>query len=123
MGSVHHLNKFTPNLAQLYTPLRPLLSSFSKFHFIWEEKHERAFKNISTAVQNITENRHFVNNRETRIVCNASRNSIGAALEQETADEWAAVAYASRFLNFCETKYSVNELELLAAVWAIDHFK
>ena len=26
-------------------------------------------------------------------------------------------------LNTCETKYSVNEFELLAAVWAIDHFK
>ena len=74
-------------------------------------------------MQNITENRHFVNNRETRIVCDASRDGIGAALEQKTPDGWATVAYASRFLNACENKYSVNELELLAAVWAIDHFK
>ena len=56
-------------------------------------------------------------------MCDASRDGIGAALEQETPDGWATVAYASRFLNTCETKYSVNELELLAAVWAIDHFK
>ena len=123
MGSVHHLNKFIQNLAQLCTPLRPLLSSSSKFHYVWEQKHEEAFQTILTAVQNITENRHFVNNRETRIVCDASRDGIGAALEQETPDGWATVAYASRFLNACENKYSVNELELLAAVWAIDHFK
>ena len=44
MGSVHHLNKFIPNLAQLCTPLRPLISSSSKFHFSWEEKHERQSK-------------------------------------------------------------------------------
>ena len=33
------------------------------------------------------------------------------------------VEYASRFLNSCERKDSVNELELLAAAWAIKHFK
>ena len=95
MGSVHQLNKFIPNLAQLCTPLKPLLSSLSKFHFFVEEKHERAFKTIIKAVQNITENRPFVNNRETRIVCDANRDDIGAALEQETPDGWATVAYAS----------------------------
>ena len=123
MGSIHHLNKFIPNLAQLCTPLRPLLSSSSKFHYVWNQEHEKAFQTILTAVRNITENRHFVSNRETRIVCDASREGIGAALEQETPDGWGTVAYASRFLNACENKYSVNELELLAAVWAIDHFK
>ena len=57
------------------------------------------------------------------MVCDASREGIGCALEQETPDGWATVAYASRFLNTSENKYSVNELELLAAVWAIEHFK
>ena len=96
---------------------------FLKFYYVWEQKHDRAFKIILTAVQNITEKRPFVSNRETRIVCDASRDGIGAALEQEIPDGWAAVAYVSRFLNTCENKYSVNELELLAAVWAIDHFE
>ena len=66
--------------------MRPLLSSSSKFYYVWEQKHDKAFKTILTAVQNITENRHFVSNRETRIVCDASRDGIGAALEQETPD-------------------------------------
>ena len=75
------------------------------------------------AVHNISENRHLVSGRETRVVCDASRDGIGCALEQETPDGWATIAYASRFHNSCENKYSVNELELLAAVWAIEHFK
>ena len=33
------------------------------------------------------------------------------------------IAYASRFLNTLEEKYSVDELELLGVVWAIEHFK
>ena len=89
----------------------------------WNEENGKAFKNILNAVKNITENRHFVSDRDTRIVCDASREGIGAALEQNTPDGWATIAYASRFLNSCEQKYSVNELELLAAVWAIEHFK
>ena len=123
MGPVHHLNKFIPNLAQLCTPLRPLPSATNKFNFVWKEEHEKAFRNTLVAVQNITENGHFVSNRETRIVCDASRKRLGAALEQKTPDGWATIAYASRFLNSCEQKYSIIELELLAAVWAIEHFK
>ena len=117
MGSVQHLNKFIQNLAQICTPLKPLLSTASELHFAWEEKHERAFKNVLTAVQNITENRHFVSHRETRIVCDGSRDGIRAPLEQETPYGWTTIAYASRFFNTCETKYFVNEMELLAAVW------
>ena len=90
---------------------------------MWKEENENFFCNIRVAVKNITENRYFVSNRETRIICDASREGIGAALDQETPDCGATIAYASRFLNSCEQKYSGNELELLAAVWAIEHFK
>ena len=40
MGSTHHLNKFIPNLAQLCTPLRPLLSTTNKFNFLWKEEND-----------------------------------------------------------------------------------
>ena len=52
-----------------------------------------------------------------------STTGLGAALEQFSPEGWVAVAYASRFLNSLEEKYSVNELELLGVVWAIEHFK
>ena len=64
-----------------------------------------------------------MSDRETRVVCDASRDGVGCTLELETPDGWATIAYASRFLNTCENKTSVNKLELLAAVWAIEHFK
>ena len=99
-----------------------LLSTSNKFNFVWKGDNEKAFKNIVNAVKNITETRHFVSNRETRISCDASRDEIGAALEQETPEGWATIAYASRFLKLYEQKYSVNELELLAAVGATEHF-
>ena len=36
---------------------------------------------------------------------------------------WVNIAYASHFLKSLEEKYSVNELELLGVVWAIELFK
>ena len=56
--------------------------------------------------------------------CDASHNGLGACLEQEIEPGvWAPTAFASRFLNNAETKYSTNELELLAIVWACEHFR
>ena len=36
---------------------------------------------------------------------------------------WKPISYASRFLTELEAEYSINELELLAVVCAIEHFK
>ena len=33
------------------------------------------------------------------------------------------MAFASRFLNSNEERYSINELELLGEIWAIEYFK
>ena len=44
MGSIHHLNKFISNLAQLCTPLRPLLSNENKFHFKWDDIMKQLLK-------------------------------------------------------------------------------
>ena len=36
---------------------------------------------------------------------------------------WLTIAFAFRFLNSHEMKYSTNELELLGVVWATEHFE
>ena len=59
---------------------------------------------------------------ETRVKCDASRQGLGAALEQLDSEGWKTVAFASRFLNSNEERYSINEQELLGVVWAIEYF-
>ena len=62
--------------------------------------------------------------RETRVKCDASHSGLGATLEQWSEQkEWVPIAFASRYLNTQEKKYSTNELELLTVVWAEDRFK
>ena len=110
MGSIHHLTRYIPNLAQTAAALRPLLRNAEKNRpIIWLPEHNSAFKNIIQLVAKITQNKHFDQHLETRIVCDASNTGLGAALEQHSTEGWVAIAYSSHFLNSLEEKYSVNE--------------
>ena len=60
---------------------------------------------------------------DTRIVCDASHNGLGAVLEQLNSDGWRPISFASRYLNEAEKKYSTNELEMLAVVWGAEYFR
>ena len=121
LGSVHHLTKFIPNLAPLCREFRNLLQKDTKY--IWTNHHQTKFENIKECIRNLTENTHYDTKRKTRVKTDASRSGLGAVLEQETCDGWETISYASRFLNKAEEKYSINELELLGVVWALEHFK
>ena len=121
LASVHYIGKFIPHLAKLCHPLRPLLKKSVKF--IWTDEHTKHFNLIKEKIANSTENSHYNPNLDVRVKCDASRSGLGAALEQNTPDGWKAIAFASRFLNSTEERYSVNELELLGIVWSIDYFK
>ena len=59
---------------------------------------------------------HFKRGKPLRSVCDASKEGLGAVLQQETVEGWQAINFALRFLTTLEQKYSINELELLAVV-------
>ena len=67
--------------------------------------------------------RHFKRNIPLRIFCDASKHRLGAVLQQCEENQWTPISCASRFLTKLETKYSINELELLAVVWSVENFK
>ena len=121
LGSVHHLSKFIPNLAKIGHPRRPVLTKNEKF--ISTENHQIHFEHIKTAIANATENTHFNQTLETGVQCDASRQGLEAAFEQLDCEGWKTMDFASRFLNINGERYSINELDLLGVVWAIEYFK
>ena len=126
LGSVHNLTKFIPNLAKLSEPLRPLLKKIPEAKnnkLDWKEEHSSAFNNIKAKIHQIIENKHFDTTKQTRVKCDASAKGLRACIEQKHENEWHTIAFASRFLNKHESRYSTNELELLAVVWSLEHFK
>ena len=81
MGCIHRLTKFTPTLAELSEPQRPLLSknnTKAQNKLDWKEKHTTAFENLKKEIINITENKHFDITKETRIKSDASKNGLDA---------------------------------------------
>ena len=77
MGCIHHLIKFTPQLAEMSAPVRLLLSknnTKARNKLDWQNEHTIAFEKIKKQIINITENKHFDINKETRIKSDASKN-------------------------------------------------
>ena len=91
---------------------------------MWGEEQNNAFNNIIIMIAKIPSLYHFDSSKGSRVKCDATHNGLGDCLEQESEPGvWAPTAFASRFLNNAEAKYSTNELELLAIVWACEPFR
>ena len=92
--------------------------------FEWNDQHSVVFEDIKKAVANIALLNYYDPAKQSRVKCDASHSGLGATLEQWShQNDWIPIAFASRYLNTQEKKYSTNELELLAVVWAVDRFK
>ena len=62
MGSIHHLIKFIPHLAEISEPLRPLLKKenvTASNKLKWEEKHTKTFEKIKTQIAKIVAKQTF----------------------------------------------------------------
>ena len=67
---------------------------------------------------------HYNGNKENIVTTDACSTGLGIVLwQRQNNGELKATAYASRYLNDAEKKYSVGELELLAVVWGLERFR
>ena len=85
--------------------------------------HDEAFEEMNKQVQKVAEVGHFQRNSPIRIICDANKAELCAVLQQKDELGWRPKHFASRFLTPLEEKNTINELELLAVLWAVEHFK
>ena len=113
MGTLNRLQKFIPDLHTHTVHFRASLKACNKQSFLWGEDQNKAFYDIIKMIAKIPSLYHFDSSKGSRVKCDASHNGLGACLEQEVEPGiWAPTAFASRFLNNAEVKYSTNELEI-----------
>ena len=86
MGSIQLLTRYIPDLAHAAeAPRPPLLKNTDKHKTLnWSTKHDSAFHKIEKLETEVTQNKHFDQNLDTRVVCDASTYGLGADLEQNT---------------------------------------
>ena len=120
-GCVQYLAEFIENLSAKTEPIRQLLRKESQWN--WGEEQENAFKKLKSDIANIAELKHYDPEAQTVLTTDASTKSLGATLWQIDEQGRRPVAFASRYLCRAEKNYAINELELLAVKWALEHFK
>ena len=97
LGAVNQFNKFIPDLAAFCFPFRSILKKDAIWK--WAEEHEKAFKRVNDEVKKVAELTNFKRNKPLRIICDASKQSLGAVSQQCEENKWKPIAYASRFLT------------------------
>ena len=122
LGAVNQFNKFIPNLKSISFPFGTILKKDA--HRTWNTEHEDAFVNNNDEIKGVVQLSHFKRNQENRIIRDASKQDLGAVLQQSQKNgEWRPICFAYRFLTDFESRYSINEIEFLAIVWAVEHFR
>ncbi len=117
---VNHLNKFSPNVAELSQPLRELLSPQKTW--VWTDAHSEAFRKVKEEITSSRVLALYSTEKETKISADASAYGLGAALLQLHETQWRPVAFASRALSQTESHYAQIEKETLALTWACERF-
>ena len=66
---------------------------------------------------------HFDPKKDTYVTTDVCKTGLGATQWQKEGEVFRPIAFASRFLTDAERKDASNELELLGALWGLEHFR
>ncbi|KRY23882.1 Transposon Ty3-G Gag-Pol polyprotein [Trichinella patagoniensis] len=103
-------------------PLHALTKKGEKWH--WGRKEEEAFTRLKEALVSPPILVHPDFDRTFLLDVDASEDAVGAVLSQQGGqDPPAVIAYASRSLSRAERGYCATRREMLALVWATQHFR
>ena len=116
LGLVNFLNRYTPKLAELCSPLRKLILKDS--HYSPGDPEHAAFDAIKAEFKKKIILPYFDRNKETILQTDASKKGFGAVILQEEQP----IYYASRALTSAEKSYQNLEREAQAAVWGMEKF-
>ena len=96
--------------------------NYNVFH--WEEQQTRSFQKIKALIAKVNETplRYYDRMLPVTVQVDASLRGLGACLIQRHNGENQPIAFASKRLVDLETRYTNIERELLAIVFACQHF-
>ena len=122
LGLSSYYRKFIRDFAKIARPLHQLTCKNTQF--IWTPACQSAFEGLKEHLTTPPVLAYPCFQRDFVLETDASIDGIGAVLGQYQDDEnLHPVSYASRALSQSERNCGITELETLAVVWAISHFR
>lgn len=111
-----------PGFSRIAEPL--FAFTWKNVSFNWSEACCKAFQQLKTLLTSAPLLIYPNFNKEFLLETDASILGLGAVLAQKNNDRHVApIAFASRTLQKHEKNYSSTELEALAIIWAVKHFR
>ena len=125
LGKCNYYGPYLWDLARIADPLFALTSQSDKVKFVWEAKHEAAFRQLLDMIaQDVTLKLPDPNKLYT-ITTDASEHGVGGCLSQkdeETGLERPVMFISAKFTD-AQKRYTVTEKELYAIIYALRKFK
>jgi transposase InsO family protein len=121
LGLASYYRKFVQGFATIAAPLHQLCSS--KTVFQWGSDQQRAFDTLKLALVSSPVLGYPDFALPFRLEVYASGYGLGAILSQRVGNRDQVIAYASRVMSSCETRYPIMEKEALALVFGVKTFK
>jgi len=118
IGLAGYYRKFIEDFSKI---AKPLTKKGEKFE--WTTLQQHAFETLKTKLISAPVLKYPDFNEEFLVTTDASDYAIGAVLTQGKVGQDCPIAYASRVLSRAEQNYNTTEKELLAIVWAVQHFR
>ena len=94
LGIANYLCKFVPNFSENTRLLRKLLEKDVLWRF--EEEHKKSVEDLKTVISSSPILQFYDPQLQTRLTTDASKNGLGAILEQNHEEKWKPVAFSSR---------------------------
>jgi hypothetical protein len=121
LGTMNFWRKFVPNFSSIARPLHNLTRHNSPF--IWTPDCQTAFDSLKSIIASEPVLRHPNHDLPFILTTDASAFAIGAVLMQQVDDHVHPIGFYSASLSSAERNYSTPDLELLAIVRALQHWR
>lgn len=116
LGMLNYLAPYIPKLAESAYVLRDLIKKDTPW--TWDETHEHCFKKLKSMITPDACLAYYDPTSILYLEVDASQKGLGVALTQDGKP----VAFASKTLNECQSRYSNIEREMLAIVHGIQRY-
>jgi ribonuclease HI len=123
-GLVNYFRKFVKDHSRIVKPIYDAMKGARIGKFDWTKDCQTAFDLVIKSICEAVTLTYPDIRRPFQVTTDASKGGLGAVLEQiDEEGNVKTIAFASRSLNDAETRYSATELEMLGALWAMQHFR